>query len=330
MKLASYKDGSRDGQLVVVSRDLSQAVYASQTANRLQQVLDDWNFFSPTLQDLYDALNAGRARHAFAFDPAQCMAPLPRAYQCVRTAGWPSHGELLRQSGLAAEGSLGPAFEQRAGDALLGPLDAVPGAGPGQVLDFAAGVALFTGDIAHHSAPERALEGVRLLALCNALSLRPLAGSPAGLADAVATAFSPVAITSDELGPAWSRGRLQLALLCSWNGRKVGSTEVGADMGLHFGQLLALLAKSRPLRAGSILVGAPVSNAGVQKGSQQSWPQGFNSIIEKRAMETLQDGQAATEYLREGDTVRLDMQDATGRSLFGAMELEVQALDAGA
>ena len=330
MKLASYKDGSRDGQLVVVSRDLTQAHYASHIANRLQQVLDDWNFLAPQLQDVFDALNAGRARHAFPFDPAQCMAPLPRAYQCVSATAYASHGELLRQAAgvQGQDAQLGPELVQLPGDALLGAQDPLPCAAEAQGLDFGAGLALITGDIPQDCAADRVLDGVRLLMLCNTLTLRGLAaaGAAAALQSRCATAFSPVAITPDELGEAWGRGRVQLPLQCSWNGRKVGMCDAGADMGRHFGQLMALLAKTRPLRAGSIVVAAPVSNAGVQKRGQWSWPKGFNSIAEKRAMEVLQDGQAGTDYLRYGDTVRIDMKNAAGHSLFGAIEQEVVAL----
>ena len=334
MKLASYKDGSRDGQLVVVSRDLTQAHYASHVANRLQQVLDDWNFLSPQLQDIFDALNAGRARHAFPFDATQCMAPLPRAYQWVSAAAYPSHTELLRKAaGLpeAQERSAGPDLLQCAGDALLGAHDALLCATEALGLDFCAGVAVVTGDIPQECAPDRALDGVRLLMLCNAASLRSLAsldGAPgaAQLQSRCASAFSPVAITPDELGEAWGRGKVNLPLQTSWNGRKVGMCEAGDNMGYHFGQLLALLAKTRPLRAGSIVGAGPVSNVGVEKKGQWTWPKGFHSIAEKRAMETLQDGQAATEYLRFGDTLRIEMKDAAGHSLFGAIEQEVVPL----
>jgi len=335
MKLASYKDGSRDGQLVVVSRDLTQAHYASHIANRLQQVLDDWNFLSPQLQDVSDALNAGRARHAFPFDPAQCMAPLPRGYQCVSATAYASHTALLRQTAgnVAAAApedahTAGPDMEQRSGDALLGAQDPLPCAAEALGLDFGAGLAVITGDIAQQSAPDRALDGVRLLMLCNAVTLRSLAGAegPAGLQSRPATAFSPVAVTPDELGEAWGRGRVQLALQTHWNGRKVGLCDAGEGMAQHFGQLIALLAKTRALRAGSILAAAPVSNAGVEKRGQRSWPKGFHSIAEKRAMEARQDGQAATDYLRFGDTVRIEMKDASGRSVFGAIEQEVVAL----
>jgi fumarylacetoacetate (FAA) hydrolase len=330
MKLATYKDGSRDGQLVVVSRDLSHAHYASHVANRLQQVLDDWNFLSPQLQDIFDALNAGRARHAFPFDPAQCMAPLPRAFQCVSAAAYPSHAELLRKASGSAEPEQvsGPVMHQGAGDALMGAHDPLRCANESFGLDFGAGVAVITGDIPQECAADRALDGVRLLMLCNQASLRHLEHGDAapGVQSRPGTAFSPVAITPDELGEAWGRGRVNLPLQCSWNGRKVGMCEAGVDMGYHFGQLIAYLAKTRALRAGTIVAAGPVSNAGALKKGQWTWPAGFNCIAEKRAMETLQDGQAATEFMRYGDTVRIEMKNAAGNSLFGAIEQEMTAL----
>ena len=145
----------------------------------------------------------------------------------------------------------------------------------------------------------------------------------AALQSACATAFSPVALTPDELGEAWAKGRVSLPLQCSWNGRKVGLADAGADMAHPFGQLLAWLAQTRPLRAGSIVAAAPVSNAGAEKRGQWSWPKGFNSIAEKRAMEVLQDGQAASDYLRYGDTLCIDMKNAAGQSLFGAIAQEI-------
>ncbi|NVO05075.1 MAG: fumarylacetoacetate hydrolase family protein [Rhodoferax sp.] len=335
MKLASYKDGSRDGQLVVVSRDLSQAHYASHVANRLQQALDDWNFLSPQLQDIFDALNAGRARHAFPFDPAQCMAPLPRAHQLISSEAYPSHTALLRKAaGLpeVPERAAGPEMAQCASDALLGAHDPLLCATEALGLDFGAGLAVVTGDIPQDCAADRALDGVRLLMLCNQARLRhlvPAGGAPgaAALQSWAGTAFGPVAVTPDELGEAWARGRVNLALQTGWNGRKVGLCEAGTDMEYPFGQLLALAAKTRPLRAGSIVCAGPLSNAGVEKKGQWSWPHGYHSIAENRAMEVLQDGQASTEFLRYGDTLRIEMKTAAGSSLFGAIEQEVVPLN---
>ena len=325
MKLATYKDGSRDGQLVVVSRDLSQAHYASHVADRLQQVLDDWNFLSPQLQDIFDALNAGRARHAFPFDPAQCMAPLPRAYQVALADAYPARQALLQQASGGEDAVPALHMVQCPGDALLGAQDPVRCATEDFGVDFGAGVAVICGDIPLECAADRALDGVRLLALCNAVVLSNLTvqdGKPT-VQSQCATTFSPVAVTPDELGEAWARGRVNLSLQCSWNGRKVGMGDAGSEMGTHFGQLIAHLAKTRALRAGSIVVAGPVSQAGTDKKGQWSWPAGYHSILEKRAMEKLQDGQAATEFMRFGDTIRIDMKNAAGHSVFGAIEQEV-------
>ena len=329
MKLASYQDGSRDGQLLVVSRDLSQAHYATQVANRLQQVLDDWNFLSPQLQDIYDALNAGRARHAFPFDAAQCMAPLPRAHQVLLAYAWPSRNALLRRAAghradhAADTGLL--TMQQCAGDALLGAHDALPAVPEEFGLDFCAGVAVITGDIPAGCDAERALDGVRLLALGNGLGLRNLLnpdGSPT-VQSQCATAFSPVAVTPDELGEAWHRGRIQLPLYSSLNGRKLGMADAGSAMGSHFGQLIAQVARVRRLQAGSVVLAAPVSQAGVEKKGVWNWPAGFHSLSEKRASEQLQGGQISTAWLRPGDVLRIEMKNASGHSVFGAIEQTV-------
>jgi fumarylacetoacetate (FAA) hydrolase len=306
MKFASYKDGSRDGQLVVVSRDLTQAHYATHIANRLQQVLDDWNFLAPQLQELYNALNSGHARHAFAFDPAQCLAPLPRAYQWADSTAYPRHMELLHPNVPAAL-----QVRHHAGDALVGPLEPIVCTNPLLGLDFEAQVAVVTGDLPAGCAPDRALDGVRLLALANHVCQRNNQGA------AQYTAFSPVAVTPDELGEAWARGRVQLTLHTAWNGRKVGLCDAGADMAHHFGHVLAHLCQGHAVRAGSIVGSGPVSNKVASKG--------YNCIAEKRTLETAQDGQPSTEYLRVGDTVRVEMKTREGQSVFGVIEQEVVA-----
>ena len=335
MKFASYQDGSRDGQLVIVSRDLSQAVYPSHIANRLQQVLDDWNYLSPQLQDLSDQLNAGRARHFFAFNPAQCAAPLPRAFQWAHGGGYASHGQLLRQAAALQTGagneldvaSDGPAqsLVQASSDAFLAPHAPVVCGHAAFELDFSAELAVATSDIPQGCTPERALDGVRLLLLANSLQLRAQHNADAG------TAFAPVAVTPDELGDAWRKGRVNLALQTSWNGRKVGLCDAGADMTLHFGQLIAQLAQHRPLRAGTLVGSGTVSSqARVREGRKSAqdlpdWPKGYHCIAEKRAMELLQNGQTTTDYLRVGDTVEMDVTGRDGHSLFGAIAQEVVA-----
>jgi len=326
MKLATYKDGSRDGQLVVVSRDLATAHYATGIANTLQQVLDDWNFLSPQLQDLFDALNSGKTRHAFPFDPKQCMAPLPRAYQWADGSAFINHVELVRKarnSEVPDSFYTDPLMYQGGSDDFCGPCDDVVCASEAFGIDFEAEVAVITADVRMAATPEQALDSIRLVMLANDVSLRNLI--PAELAKGFgflqskpATAFSPVAVTLDELGDAWSKGRLNLTLQSTWNGRRVGLCDAGPEMTFHFGQLIAHLSKTRNVRAGTIVGSGTVSN--------KDWSHGYSCIAEKRAIETIQDGQPVTEYMKYGDTIRIEMKGRDGRSLFGAIEQEVVPL----
>ena len=323
MKLATLKDGSRDGQLVVVSRDLAWAHHATGIATRMQQVLDDWNFISPQLEDLALALNQGKARHAFAFDPRQCMAPLPRAYQWADGSAFINHVELVRKARHAevpASFYSDPLMYQGGSDDFIGPCDDAPFADEAWGIDFEAEVAVITGDVAQGTAAESALEGIRLVMLVNDWSLRYLI--PAELAKGFgffqskpATAFSPVALTPDELGAAWAGGRLNLALESTWNGRRAGRCDAGAEMTFHFGQLIAHIAKTRNVRAGSIVGSGTVSN--------KDWTHGYSCIAEKRAIETIESGAPSTAFMKFGDTIRIEMNGSDGASLFGAIEQTV-------
>jgi fumarylacetoacetate (FAA) hydrolase len=335
LKLATYKDGSRDGQLVVVSRDLATAHYATGIADRLQQVLDDWGFLSPQLQDLYDSLNSGKARHAFPFNPAQCMAPLPRAYQWADGSAYINHVELVRAARKAQVPEsfyTDPLMYQGGSDDLLGPCDDVVVREEAYGIDFEAEVAVITGDIPMGSTAEQALDGIRLVMIANDVSLRNLI--PAELAKGFgflqskpATAFAPVAVTLDELGDAWQQGRLHLTLQCSWNGRKVGMCEAGPEMTFHFGQLIAHICKTRNVRSGSIVGSGTVSNKGVPGANGRTeWPKGYSCIAEKRAIETIQDGQPSTEFMRFGDTIRIEMRGKDGQSPFGAIDQKIVPL----
>ena len=334
MKLATYKDGSRDGQLVVVSRDLRSAHYATGIAHRLQQVLDDWSFYAPQLQDVYDALNADRARHPFDFNPAQCMAPLPRAYQWLDGSAYLNHVELVRQARGAevpASFKTDPLIYQGGSDDFIGPCDDIVVASEAMGIDFEAEIAVITGDVAMGTSPEDALDDVRLLMLANDVSLRNLI--PAELAKGFgfvqskpATAFSPVAVTPDELGDAWRGGRVNLTLQTSWNGRKVGMCDAGPDMTFHFGQLIAHVAKTRNLRAGTIVGSGTVSNPGAEKHGRMDWPKGYGCIAEKRSMEVIQNGSATTEFMQFGDSVRIEMKGKDGHTVFGAIDQTVASL----
>lgn len=249
MKLATYKDGSRDGQLVLVSRDLSTAHYATGIANHLQQVLDDWNFLSPLLQDLAHTLNQGKARHAFPFDPSLCMAPLPRAHVWAQCAAGPAPGGASGRCHLRLGRS----------DDFLGANQSLLCANEAWGLEVDAALAVVTGDIPASCSPDRALEGVRLLMMVSDATLRAHAPDGQGRA---ATTFSPVAVTPDDLGDAWAAGRLHLSMTCTLNGRRLGTWDAAGMTWLAFGELVAQLASVRRLRAGAIVGGGPLSTVG--------------------------------------------------------------------
>jgi fumarylacetoacetate (FAA) hydrolase len=323
MKLASYKDGSRDGQLVVVSRDLATAHYATAIATRLQQVLDDWGFLSPQLEELSLSLNQGRARHAFAFEPDRCMAPLPRAFQWADGSAFINHVELVRRArGAEVPESFytDPLMYQGASDDFLGPTDPIVCPDEAWGIDFEAEVAVLTGDVAMGTAPDAALEGIRLLLLANDVSLRHLIPAELGkgfgfVQSKPATAFSPVAATPDELGAAWQGGRVHLDVESVWNGRRVGLCDAGPEMTFHFGQLLAHLCKTRNVRAGSIVGSGTVSN--------KDWSRGYSCIAEQRAIETIETGAPKTDFMKYGDTIRIEMRGGDGKTVFGAIEQRV-------
>ncbi|MFN7346025.1 MAG: fumarylacetoacetate hydrolase family protein [Betaproteobacteria bacterium] len=325
MKLATLRDGSRDGQLVVVSRDLTIAHHASHIASRLQQALDDWGFIAPQLNDLYVTLNEGRARHAFAFDPAQCLAPLPRAYQWADGSAYVNHVELVRRArGAEMPQSFwtDPLMYQGGSDDLLGPMEDIVCADEAWGIDFEAEVAVVTDDVPMGTAAAAAGAHVRLVMLVNDVSLRNLI--PPELAKGFgffqskpATAFSPVAVTPDELGEAWDGRKLNLPLVVYWNGERVGSAHAGTDMVFDFPQLIAHAARTRNLRAGSIVGSGTVSNKDASRG--------YSCIAEKRALEMIADSKPSTEFMKYGDRVRIEMFDGAGRSIFGAIDQTVAA-----
>ena len=334
MKLATYKDGSRDGQLVVVSRDLSTAHYATGIANKMQQVLDDWGFVAPQLVDLYETLNNGKTRHAFPFDPAMCMAPLPRAYQWADGSAYINHVELVRaaRDALVPESFYkDPLMYQGGSDDFIGAQDDVVCASEDFGIDFEAEIAVITADVPMQSTPDEALEGIRLVMLANDVSLRNLIVNELGkgfgfLQSKPATAFSPVAVTLDELGDAWDNGRLHLTVQSTWNGRKVGMCEAGPEMTFHFGQLIAHICKTRNVRAGSVVGSGTVSNQGIEVKGKKEWPKGYSCIAEKRAIETILDGKPNTEFMKYGDTIRIEAKGADGQSVFGAIDQKIAPL----
>ena len=328
MKLATLNDGTRDGQLAVVARDLKTAHLADGIAPTLQAALDDWAFISPQLAALSDALNQGRARRSFEFDPAKCMAPLPRAFQWVDGSAYVNHVELVRKArGAEMPESFweDPLMYQGGSDEFLGPRDDIMLAHEAWGIDFEAEVAVITGDVAMGVTPDQAQLGIRLITLANDVSLRnlippELAKGFGFLQSKPATAFAPVAVTPDELGEAWKGGKLHLPLRASWNGKLVGQPHAGTDMVFNFPQLIAHLCKTRNARAGTIVGSGTVSN----KDSKL----GYSCIAEKRALEMIADGVASTPFMLFGDTIRIEMLDGSGKSVFGAIEQTVRPANA--
>ena len=331
MKLATYKDGSRDGQLLVVSRDLASAHYATGIANTLQQVLDDWNFLSPQLQDLSDALNQGRARHAFPFEAARCMAPLPRAYQWVDGSAFANHVELLsraRGAGLPATFHTDPLMYQGGSDDLRPARAPIVLADESWGCDFEAEICVVTDDVPQGASRDEALAAIRLVGLVNDISLRNLI--PEELAKGFgfvqskpASHFSPVFVTPDALGDAWAGGKMHLPLLVDLNGVPFGRAEAGEECTFDFGELIVHLAKTRRIGAGSIIGSGTVSNRdpdGSPGRPVAEGGRGYSCIAEQRVVEQLLHGAARTPFLRHGDTVRIEMRDRVGHSIFGAID----------
>jgi fumarylacetoacetate (FAA) hydrolase len=253
---------------------------------------------------LYEQLNAGRARRPFDFDPARCMAPLPRAYQWVDGSAYVNHVELEE-----------PLMVQGGSDDFLGAMDDIVLAHEEWGIDFGAELAVVTGDVKMGATPDEAHAQIRLLMLANDVSLRKLEG----LQSKPATGFSPVAVTPDELGDAWKGGKVHLPLRSTWNERLVGQPHAGVDMVFNFPQLIAHLCKTRNARAGSIVGSGTVSNKDASRG--------YSCIAEQRCLETIEFGQPVTQFMRFGDTIRIEMLDEKGKSIFGAIEQKVKRLE---
>jgi fumarylacetoacetate (FAA) hydrolase len=303
MKLATLNDGTRDGQLAVVARDLKTAHVADGIAPTLQAALDDWSFIAPQLAALYEDLNAGRARRPFDFEPGNCMAPLPRAYQLVVGAAYGDRAE--DEPRMAHAGS----------DALLGPTDDIVLGHEEWGIDFGAGMAVVTGDVAMGATPDDAYQQIRLLMLVNEVSLRNL-GS---LQSRPVTSCSPVALTPDELGDAWRDAKVHLPLRTSWNGHLVGQPDAGVDMAFNFAQLIAHLARARNVRTGSIVGSGIVTNRDMSRG--------YASIAEQRSREVGEHGEAVTPFVRFGDVVRIEMLDEAAKPIFGAIDQKFVRLE---
>jgi fumarylacetoacetate (FAA) hydrolase len=326
MKLATLKDGSRDGALLVVSRDLRTAHVADRIAPRMQAALDNWDYYAPQLQDLYEALNAGNAPRPFNLDPVQLAAPLPRAYQWADGSAYVNHVELVRRArGAEMPKSFwtDPLMYQGGSDGFLGPCDDIVAAEESWGIDFEGEVAVITGEVPMQVKPEHARDDILLVMLANDVSLRNLIPNELGkgfgfFQGKPASGFSPVAVTTDELGAAWDGGRLHLPLTVHLNGELFGKPNAGVDMTFDFGQLIAHAARTRTLGAGSIVGSGTVSNVDRSAGSA--------CIAEKRMLETIADGKPATPFMKFGDRVRIEMFAENGDSIFGAIDQAVAPL----
>ncbi len=327
MKLASLKQG-RDGKLIVVSRDLSHAIAADGIAPTLQAALDHWERASPRLQQLYRELNEGQLVGRFSFRAGDCASPLPRAYQWADGSAYVTHVELVRKARGAEMPKTfwtDPLMYQGGSDSFVGPEDDIVAADEASGIDMEGEVAVITGDVPMGVMPAQALGHVRLLMLVNDVSLRNLIPKELekgfGFFHAKpASAFSPVAVTPDELGPHWRDGKVHLPLLVELNGERFGAPDAGTDMTFSFAELIAHAAKTRELEAGSIVGSGTVSNADHRCGSA--------CIAERRMLETIATGKPETPFMRFGDRVRIEMKLPDGQTVFGAIDQKVRCYEA--
>jgi len=338
MKLATLKNGARDGKLAVVSRDLTLYTDASFLAPTLQAALDDWQRIAPHLTALAEGLELS-AVPAERFHEHKAHAPLPRAYQWADGSAYVNHVELVRKArGAQMPESFwsDPLMYQGGSDSFLGPRDPIRLADEAWGIDMEGEVAVIVDDVSMGATPDEACAAIRLVMLANDVSLRNLI--PAELAKGFgffqskpSTAFSPVAVTPDELGEAWDGGKVHLPLLVELNGKPFGRADAGIDMTFDFPRLIAHAAKSRPLGAGSIVGSGTVSNK-LDNGPGKPVAEGgagYSCIAERRTVETIRDGKPSTPFMRFGDRVRIEMKDNAGRSIFGAIDQMVEKYERG-
>ncbi len=335
MKLASLKSG-RDGQLAVVSRDLTRAVRAGGIAPTLQAALDDWQELGPQLAALAGELETGVIA-GFRFRETDCASPLPRAYQWADGSAYMNHVALVRKARgaeMPASFWTDPLMYQGGSDSFLGPRDPIPLPGDESLgLDLEAEIAVITDDVPMGASPKLARDCIRLVMLSNDVTLRNLVAPELAkgfgfFQSKPSTAFSPVTVTLDELGPAWLAGKLHLPLLSYVNGEPLGRPDAGIDMTFDFGALIAHAARTRSLSAGTIIGSGTVSNRAADGGPGKpiaAGGVGYSCLAEQRAVESLLYGEPRTPFLRRGDRVRIEMFDAPGASIFGAIAQTVRA-----
>lgn len=324
MKLGSLKEGGRDGTLIVVSRDLTRAVRATGIAATLQAALEDWSNTAPRLNALYQSLNAGTAEGAFDIDMKALAAPLPRAYEFVDGSAYLPHVERVRRArGAEVPDSfyVDPLMYQAVSAGFYGPRDPVKVVSEDYGIDLEAEIVVITDDVPMAVTPEQAAAHIQLIGLVNDVSLRnlippELAKGFGFLQSKPRSALSPVFVTPDELGDAWQDCKVHLPLLTHINGKWFGAPEAGVDMQFNFAQLVAHVAKTRPLSAGTIVGSGTIANEDTAKGA--------SCFAEQRTVETLRDGKPSTPFMSFGDVVRIEMKDRDGRDIFGAIEQVIE------
>lgn len=324
MKLGSLKQGGRDGTLIVVSRDLARAVKAVGIASTLQAALENWSNAAPRLNALSEQLNDGKATGAFALDMVALAAPLPRAYEFVDGSAYLPHVERVRRArGAEVPASFytDPLMYQATSAGFLGPRDPVVVPSEDFGIDLEAEVIVVTDDVPMATTPAQASDYIQLIGLINDVSLRGLI--PGELAKGFGflqskprSALSPVLVTPDELGDAWKDDKLHLPMRTWLNDRWFGEAECGVDMQFSFAQLVAHVARTRPLTAGTIIGSGTIAN--------QDTSRGASCLAEQRTVETLRDGKPSTPFLKFGDRLKIDITDAADASIFGSIEQQIE------
>ena len=326
MKLGTLKAGGRDGTLVVVDRSLTRCVTVPRIAATLQAALDDWQHCAPELASVYRLLNENRVSDAVPFDPAAMASPLPRAYQWADGSAYVNHVELVRKARgaeMPEDFWTNPLMYQGGSDAFLGPADDIVAVSEEHGIDFESEIAVVTDDVPMAVNAEDAAGHIKLLMLVNDVSLRNLIPAELGkgfgfFQSKPSSAFSPVAVTPDELGAAWDGKKVSRPLVTHLNGVLFGEPDAGTDMTFDFPTLVAHAAATRPLGAGAIVGSGTVSNVDRSKGS--------SCLAERRMLEIIDGGEAKTPFMRFGDRVRIEMFDEAGQSIFGAIDQKVAPL----
>ncbi|MCH4293936.1 fumarylacetoacetate hydrolase family protein [Shewanella sp. 3B26] len=323
MKLATYNNGRRDGQLMLVSRCLTKAVAVPAIAHTMQQLLDAWDLLSPQLTELYDALNDGQLENTLEFDETKCLSPFPRAFQWADGSAYVNHVELVRKARGADMPETfwtDPLFYQGGSDSFIPPRSNIELGSEDWGIDFESEIAVVTDDVPMGVSTDNAAKHIKLLMLVNDVSLRNLI--PGELAKGFgffqskpSSSFSPVAVTPDELGDRWQDSKVHLPLITHLNGELFGKPNAGVDMTFNFSQLVAHVAKTRPIGAGAIIGSGTISNYDRSAGS--------SCLAEKRMLEVIADGKPSTPFMRFGDRVRIEMLDDKGDSIFGAIDQQV-------